>query len=161
MKLKFKNYKLFKTKSFLKKENLVFIYHSVNLNKKYWVNIEQELAKSNLMCYKIHNTLFLNSIKTSIFFNILKNMSGPVLFSYIKPFDTNDSSFKTFKIINPKFSFLCLKVKKKVYSTYQLKNIKSIKFINNAISFNLILKIFIKNLFISNFLLINKKLISK
>ena len=161
MKLKLKNYKLLKTKNFLKKENLIFIYHSVNLNNKYWTNIEQELIKSNLTYYKVYNTLFLNSVKTSIFFSILKNINGPVLFSFIKSFNTNDISFKTLRSINPKLCFLGLKLRKKVYTTSQIKNIKSIKFINNASSFNIILKNFIKNLLISNFLLINKKLISK
>ena len=161
MKLKLKNYKLLKTKSLLKKENLIFIYHSVNLNNKYWINIEQELIKSNFMYYKIYNTLFLKSVKTSIFFNVLKNINGPILFSFIKPFNTNDISFKTLKTINPKLCFLGLKLKNKVYTVSQIKDIKSIKFMNNVASFNIVLKIFIKNLFVFNFLFINKKLISK
>jgi len=160
MKLKLKNYKFFKIKSILKNNDLILMYHSVNLNNKSWIIIEQEIVKSNLIYNKIYNKLFLKSIKTSIFLNVFKNIDGPILFSNIK-YQKKDIAVKNLINITPKLCFLCLKLKNKVYTISQINHINTLKFVKNALLFNNVLKFFIKNLFVSYFFLVNKKLISK
>ena len=160
MKLKLKDYKILKIKSGLKHNDLIFIYHSVNVNNKSWVIIEQELVKFNLIYYKIYNKLFIKSIKPSVFKNVFKNADGPILFSNIK-YQKKVMPIKNLINITPKLCFLCLKLKNKVYTISQIKSINNLKFVKNALLFNNVLRVFIKNLFVFNFLLINKKLISK
>lgn len=161
MRFELKNHKLGKIKSFFKNENLIFLYHSSNLNSEYWITIEQKLIKYNLVYYKLYNTLFKKIVKKSIFYNLFKVIHGPIMFINVKFYNKKNVSLNELININQKLSLLCFKLKKKIYITSQISAMKNLKYIENINSFNFIIKIFIKNMFISNFLLTSKKRFSK
>jgi ribosomal protein L10 len=161
MELKSKNYKSTKIKSILKKKNLIFLFHSIDVNSKRWVKIEQNLFKNNLSYYRINIFLLNLILKTSIFLNLTNLIKGPVIYIYLKDIFQKNLLLKDFFNISNKLHMLCIIFKKKLYSIKSILNLTTLKFVNNINYIKYFLKYFIRTLFISSFLILNKKIISK
>jgi hypothetical protein len=163
MELKLKNYKRIKIKKILKKIKMIFLFHSINENSKKWTLIEQNLFKNKFNYYKMNKSLSNLILKDSIFFNLVKLINGPILALHLnfffekknlvkKIFDTNNNS---------NLYMLCLIFKNKFYHIKSLFNMIKFKFKYNIKFLIFFFKQWIYNLFVSNFLLLNKNIISK
>jgi hypothetical protein len=131
MKFTLKDYKITKTKNYLKTNNLFFIYSGINQNSSNWIKIEQELKKINLNYYKIFNKTSTNIFKKSIYKNITPVINSVTFF--IKPTLKNNLIKKKMLLNIETFFFLALKMNTKIYSPNQLKYVNSLTYYENKL----------------------------
>ena len=119
-----KNYRVFKVKTYFKKCNFFFFFHSIKVISNEWVAIEQYLKKLKLKYYKIFNGTTRKTIDNSIYKNFSKLISGTILF--VEPqFKTTVLNLNLLeKELKPLFALLSIKLNDKIYSVEQLKNFK-------------------------------------
>ena len=130
-----KDYQIFKLKKYFKKNGFFFLFHSAKLSLNQWITVEQELKKLKLNYYKTLNGTTLKTFEKSIYKN-----SSPVITNFVILID---SKFKTTefdlerltKDLKPSFSLISLKLNNKIYSSAQLKGVKSLSYKKNM--FNL------------------------
>ena len=130
-----KDYQIFKLKKYFKQNGFFFLFHSAKLSLNQWTVVEQELKKLKLNYYKTLNGTTLKTLEKSIYKN-----SSPIITNFVILID---SKFKTtefdlerlIKTLNPSFSLISLKLNNKIYSSSQLKGVKSLSYKKNM--FNL------------------------
>ena len=111
------------------------MFHSAKLNLNQWIAVEQELKKLKLNYYKTLNGTTLKTFEKSVYKN-----SSPIITNFVILID---SKFKTTefdlerltKDLKPSFSLISLKLNNKIYSSTQLKGVKSLSYKKNM--FNL------------------------
>ena len=123
MKFSLKDYKLLKTKKYIKNTNLFFVFNGINTNSKNSIEIQQALTKINFNCYKIFNKTSTKTLENSIYKNSKHVINGLIFF--VKPEKDKKISkkilFNDFE--NLKFIFLKIKLNNKIYVFNQLKNV--------------------------------------
>lgn len=130
-----KDYQIFKLKKYFKNNGFFFLFHSAKLSLNQWIVVEQELKKLKLNYYKTLNGTTLKAFEKSIYKN-----SSPLITNFVILID---SKFKTtefnlerlIKDLKPSFSLISLKLNNKIYSSAQLKGVKSLSYKKNM--FNL------------------------
>ena len=130
-----KDYQIFKLKKYFKNNGFFFLFHSAKLSLNQWLTVEQKLKKLKLNYYKTLNGTTLKTFEKSIY----KNFS-PIVTNFVILID---SKFKTTefdldrltKDLKPSFSLISLKLNNKIYSSAQLKGVKSLSYKKNM--FNL------------------------
>ena len=130
-----KDYQIFKLKKYFKNNGFFFLFHSAKLSLNQWITVEQELKKLKLNYYKTLNGTTLKTFEKSIY----KNFS-PIVTNFVILID---SKFKTAEFdldrltrdLKPSFSLISLKLNNKIYSSAQLKGVKSLSYKKNM--FNL------------------------
>ena len=130
-----KDYQILKLKKYFKKNGFFLLFHSAKLSLNQWVVVEQELKKLKLNYYKTLNGTTLKTLEKSIY----KNFS-PIVTNFVILID---SKFKTAEFdldrltrdLKPSFSLISLKLNNKIYSSAQLKGVKSLSYKKNM--FNL------------------------
>lgn len=135
MEFNLKDYKIFKTKSYLKKKTFFFLLNTINFESNNKVIIEQNLKLISFNYFKIFNKLTSNILNNSIYSNI-KITNGIIFF--IKPI--TDSKIQSKKIIIGKFELLLLtllaiKLNNKIYTITRFKNFNSLGYVENKILF--------------------------
>lgn len=128
MKLNIKDYKIEKTKKWLKTSNFFFFVNGINRNSLNWISTEQGLKISGFCYYKILNKTTVKTLNTSIFTKISSIIKGSTFF--IKQVESKQflkrSIINTF---NPLFfELLIFKFNNKIYSTNSLKNIYTLNY---------------------------------
>lgn len=142
--MKFTDYQNIKIKNYLKNDSLLLILNGINQKSKNQILIKQEIKKLKIIYYKTYNKLTIKLFKNSIYKNFTKLIYSPVFFLTTKQKYFNVTTTKYLETL--KFPILGIKLNKKIYTTTQLKNIKSTKY-TSGISL------------LYQFLLINLKLI--
>lgn len=132
MKLTFKNYKILKTKDYIKKNHLFFIFNGINKNSTNQVFIEQNLKHVNYNCYKIFNKTTKKILNDSIYRLIKLAINGNTFFVKSK----NKKLLMliltiTFELLL--FNILLIKFNDKLYSTIQLKRNYCLNYQNNKL----------------------------
>jgi len=147
-----KTFKLYKVKHYFKNQNLVFFFHTTNLNSKRSLKIEQDLFNYELECHKITNTITRYALKNSVISNTSILISGSLCLVCLKK--------KTLKIdvqkllnISKTMPVLGVKLNKKMYSRQQLSTLSTLNYTKNVKVLN---KMFKKLLKIPNFKLKKK-----
>ena len=140
MKFELKFYKFYKLKHLLKNNTLFFIYHANSLNTKNWNNLEQKLTNLNLKYYKIQNKLFAEILTKSILKNVATLINGPILIVYLKSNTMPQLTFKKLINLHASLKLLSFKLNNKFYLLPQLKNLKSLTYLQNIILFKNIIK---------------------
>ena len=141
---KFKRYKLSKVKNFIKKNPVLFIHHTLNLNSKSWNKIEKKLNTAGLKYYKLNNTLANHTLINSVFVNYKPLLSGSLCFVYPKTIHDFDSNPQGIIQLNKTMPVLAVKLNKKIYSKNQISNITTLNYKKNIQILNKTLKNFIK-----------------
>ena len=121
MQINFKNYKIKKTKSYIKKNDMYFFFNGINTNSNNSMLIEQNLKTINFDLYKIFNKTSKKIINQSICKNIKETINSTTFL--IKPKTTK--LLKQILIINFKlllFNILAIKLNQKIYQIIQIKN---------------------------------------
>ena len=133
MKLEKNNYKILKTKKYIKNNNFFFIFNG-HVNTKNLTLAQQNFLKFNLNSYKIYNTLTKTILKNSIYTNYSFMVRGSMIFvtSMNKKID-----LKIKKLIDysNRFKLICLKLNHKIYSFLQIKSITNLNFKKNIFIF--------------------------
>jgi hypothetical protein len=127
MKFTSKNYKIIKTKDYMKKNNLFFFFGGVNRNSNDWILVEQSLKNMNFNYYKIFNKTTKKTLTDSIF-NTIKPAINGIKF-LIKPKTKQISKQILMTSFEPLlFNMLAIKLNNKIYQATQLKNSYSLNY---------------------------------
>ena len=128
MKLTIKNYKIKKTKEYLKTSNLLFFVNGISLNSLNWLITEQELKTINFNYYKILNKTTIKTLNISIYTKISPVVKG--LTFLIKPQKSQlflkQTILNIFNLLF--FELLVFKLNNKIYSASSLKNTYSLNY---------------------------------
>lgn len=129
MQINFKNYKIKKSKDYLKKNSVYFFFKAPSKSAKSWIVIDQNLKIVNLRYYKIFNKASKNTVKKSIYKNINETINGITFL--IKP----KTSIISREILITNLESLCfnmlgIKLNNKIYQTMQIKNSVSLNYLN-------------------------------
>ena len=134
MKFTIKNYKILKTKKYLKKKNFFFFFNGVNRNSNDWILTEQGLKIINFSYYKIFNKTTHKILKSSIYDNFQSIIYGttffiqPILNSEPLSINILTNNFGQFLFI-----MLAIKLNNKIYGTIQIKNSSSLEYNENML----------------------------
>nr|QTI83188.1 hypothetical protein [Minutocellus polymorphus] len=135
MKFNTKHYKVFKIKHHFKKAKFFIFCHGTNSNISEWLNVEQDLVRSQLSYYRSYNSLTKKSISDSIFKNLTKLANGPLFFvSMYKEKPMNQALTKMIAV-NKLLTSMCIRMNNRIYSVPQLINISTLSYITNMIIF--------------------------
>ena len=132
MKFSFKDYKIFKTKNYIKKNNLFFFFGGVYKSFDNWIFIEQGLKNINYNYYKTFNRTTKKIFNNSIYKPIESSINGITFF--IK--STNQQLSKQVLVTNYEpllFNMLSIKINNKIYQTTQLKKSYSLNYQDNKL----------------------------
>jgi len=136
-----KTYKRFKIKHYFKTINFFFFFHGTFLNNENWIKIEQGFVTHELKYVRVLNKLMINTLKNSIFKNLVVLIHGPIILLN----NVNVKlTFKELENINPLISLLGFKLNNKVYSRKQIKNLKRMSYFENISIFHNSMKTFTK-----------------
>jgi hypothetical protein len=128
MKLKIKDYKIEKTKKYLKVNNLFFFINGINRNALDWLLTEQELKTIGFSYYKVLNKTTVKALKTSIYKKTCPIVKGSTLF--LKP--QKSQLFLKQTVLNTVnllfFELLIFKFNNKIYSLNSLNNTYSLNY---------------------------------
>ena len=142
MEITSKNYKIIKTKNYIKKNNLFFFFSGIHRNSNDWILVEQSLKNINFNYYKIFNRTAEKLLNNSIY-KTIKPTINSITF-VIKPKTIQVSKQILLASLEPLlFNMLAIKLNNKIYQTTQLKNTYSLNYKNNKI---LVFKFAITNL---------------
>ena len=135
MKLNLKDYKIIKTKTYLKNENFFFLFDSINRNSKNCVNFEQTLKTLNFKYYQVFNRLTNNVFKSSTYKNI-RIISGVTFF--IKPQLNTHNLIKQRSLIAKLdlqlLTLLSIKLNNKIYTIKNFQKPNSLNYKENKLN---------------------------
>ena len=130
MRLNFKNYKIIKTRDYIKKENIYFFFNGISKNSNNWIVTEQSLKTVNFNYYKIFNQMSRKILNKSIYKTIKWIVNSLTFLIKTKV----NKLFKQALITNLKsilFNLLAIKINNKIYQIIQLKKNYSLAYQNN------------------------------
>lgn len=157
MEFNLKNYRIFKLKKYLQKNDFFFLFHSAKLDLTKWTNTEQNLKKLKLNYYKPLNGTTLEIFKNSIYKNFSSIIGGFVLFVNSTDKKADYSLKEIVKSVKPSFVLISVKLNKTIYSPSQLKGMKDLSHKKNMFNLYKSLDRHLK----MTYSLTNKKKISK
>jgi len=144
-----KNFKIEKTKNFIKNNNLFIFFNGINRNTNDWILIEQELKRIDFNYYKICNKTSKTILNNSIFLNassLINSMTFLLKSLEDKKEINKNILFKNIETLI--FSLLAIKINNRIYSKTQIKNLFSFNYKDNK-------------LLLYKFLISNKKIVLK
>lgn len=128
MKLNIKDYKIKKTKNYIRNTHLFFFVNGINRNSLDWLITEQGLKTIEFTYYRILNRTTVKTLNTSVYANISSTVTGSTF--VIKPLPVN--SFAKETVLNTFnslfFELLVIKFNTRVYSANCLKSTYSLKY---------------------------------
>jgi len=85
----------------------------------------------------------INTLKSSVFKNVIVLIHGPII---LLNNDNNDTklTFKELENINPLINLLGLRLNNKIYSRKQIKNLKKVSYTDNVFEVYSAMKVFTK-----------------
>jgi hypothetical protein len=136
MELTTKNFKTYKTKNYIKKNNIYFFFNCVNQNSQDWLITEQIFKKMNVSYYKIFNKITIKLFKESRYNTIKPTINSITIFissnNNIKKILTKNETSKISLLF---FTLVAIKFNNKVYSGAVYKIMYSQEYIDNKLIF--------------------------
>lgn len=114
-----------KLKKLFKTNDLLFLCHSAKSDLNQWIQIEQSLKKLKLKYAKFLNSTTLTLFESSIYKNLNSIICGFLLFIRPEYRTTQIDLDYIRRIFKPLFELVSVKLNNKVYSSSQLKGLKS------------------------------------
>lgn len=135
MKLNLKDYKILKTKKYIKTSSLFFFTNGTSKNSLNWLSTEQGLKTAEFNCYKLFNKTSLKNLENSVYKKIKPIVSG--LTFLIKP---NLSKSLLKRTITNNFDLLLfelalIKFNNKLYSLSVLKDVYTFNYKETQVLF--------------------------
>ena len=138
-KIIFKEFELKKTINQIKNNQIVFFFHSTDLDSADKLKLDQNLKQKNFKLIKIKNNLFKIMSKDSVF-NYQRNLvNGSMCLLYQNENTSINEQFKNILKIDPNLTLVAIKLNNRVYSKNQLNKVTTINYLKN-------LKLFAKTL---------------
>lgn len=134
MKFSAKNYKINKTKNYIRTNNILFFFNGVNKNSNDWIHTEQNLKKINFKYYKVFNKTTKKALNDSIYNKASNTINGITFF--IKPETSTKNLLKNTIVKDLKlllFILLAIKLNNKLYSANQLNKTNSVNYTDNKL----------------------------
>lgn len=134
MKFNAKDYKINKTKNYIKTNNILFFFNGVNKNSNDWIHTEQNLKKINFQYYKVFNKTTKKTLSDSIYNKANNTVNGITFFIKPETIAKNISKktiAKDLKLLL--FILLAVKLNNKLYSVNQLNKNNSFHYTNNKL----------------------------
>lgn len=132
MKFNFKNYKITKTKTYIKKNSFFFFVDGVHRNSNNWVLVVQSLKSVYFAYWKISNKIAKKTLNGSICKVLTWAITGT---TFLISSQTNGVSkrvlLNSFELLL--FKVLVLKLNHKCYRAVQLQNNDSFRYRDNKI----------------------------
>ncbi len=129
MELTLKDYKILKTKKYIKTSDFFFFFNGINKNSTDGTKTEQELKKLNLSYFKIFNKTSKNLLKNSVYRNIEPLINGLTIFIKFDSKDNKNLNISKKKLLNlESFVFLAIKMNQNIYSLNQVRYVNSLKY---------------------------------
>ena len=128
MKLSIKDYKIGKTKEYLKESNLFFFVNGISRNALDWLLTQQELKTIGFKYYKVLNKTTVKTLNNSVYTKISSVVKGSTFLvkpQHNKPF-IKQTVLNTFNSLS--FELLIFKFNNKIYSVNSLKNTYSLNY---------------------------------
>jgi hypothetical protein len=138
MKLTLKHYKFLKIKNYLKKDKLLLLYNSFDLNSKIRFTLEKFLQSLNLIHYKLHNKITKKVFNQSIYKKFAKCFNGPIIFTVFEAI--SNLFFSTFFSQETILTFIGIKINKSFYLFNQTKIVRFLNYKFSITSFFKLLK---------------------
>ena len=131
MKFTLKDYRILKTKHYIKTTNLFSFLNGTDQKTKNWIKVKQKNRNFNY-CKSLNKTS-IKIFKNSIYKNITSTVNGSVFF--IKLVDSKFLLEKTVftSLEDLAFIFLASKINNKVYNSQQLKNLYILNYYKNKL----------------------------
>jgi len=136
-----KTYKHLKIKHYFKTVNFFFFFYGTSLKNKNWTKIEQKLVSHELRYFRIFNKLLVNTLKNSIFKNVVTLIHGPIIILNSK---NSTLTFKEMETVNSLIGLLGFRLNNKIYSKEQIQNFKKMSYLENFHIFHNSMKTFTK-----------------
>lgn len=138
-KIIFKKFELKKTINQIKNNQIVFFFHSTDLDSADKLKLDQNLKQKSFKLIKIKNNLFKIISKDSVF-NYQRNLvNGSMCLLYRNENTFIDEQFKNILKIDPNLTLVAVKLNNKVYSKNQLNKVTTINYLKNLKLFTKIL----------------------
>jgi len=131
MDFSFKKYQILKLQKYFKNKGLFFFVHCNKLNLSQWTHIEQNLTKLELNYYKPLNKVLNKILKNSIYKNFSFIVNGFVLFVNSSNDNKELNLQQIQKSLAANFLLTGVKLNNKVYSTTQVKQMKTLSYKQN------------------------------
>lgn len=130
MEFNFKDYKIVKTKNYIKKNNLFFLFEGVHKAFNDKIVTEQKLKNINFNSYKIFNKTSKKVIQNSIYKKSKQTINGITFFIKSKNNQViNQTLTNQFELLL--FNMLAIKINNKIYQKAQFKNNYSLNYTNS------------------------------
>jgi hypothetical protein len=130
-----KNYKINKTKNYIKTNNILFLTDGVNKNSNDWIRTEQTFKKISFKYYKVFNKTTKKALNDSVYGRIGNNINGITFF--IKPYTSEKKNLLKNTIVKDLksllFLLLAVKLNNKFYSAHQLNKSNSLNYTDNKL----------------------------
>jgi len=136
-----KTYKHFKIKRYFKTIHFFCFFHGTSISNENWIKIEQIFANNGLTYFRIFNKLMINTLKNSIFKNLIVLIHGPMFLLNIKD---SKLTLKELDDLSQLINLLGFRLNNKVYSTRQIKNLKKMSYLKNVVILRSSIKAFTK-----------------
>jgi len=136
-----KTYKRSRIKHYFKRINFFFFFHGTSLNNESWIKTEQVFVSYGLKYFRVLNKLMINTLKNSIFKNLVVLIHGPII---LLSNPNTKLTFKESKSLNPLISLLSFRLNNKIYSKKQIKNLNRMSYLENISIFHNSMKTCIK-----------------
>ena len=136
MKLTTKEYKILKTKKYLKNNENFFLFNGSSQSSYDWITTEQEIKNIAFDYYRIFNRTSYNCVNNSTYKNLTLTISGITFF--LKQKKSSKTLNKHMLLTNFKtflFDMLAVKFNNKLYSLKQLEIIYSLRYFENNLIF--------------------------
>ena len=145
MDFNFKKYQILKLQKYFKNKGLFFFVHCNKLNLSQWTHIEQNLTKLELNYYKPLNKVLNKILKNSIYKNFSFIVNGFVLFVSSSNDNKELNLQQIQKSLAANFLLTGVKLNNKVYSTTQVKQMKTLSYKQNMFVLHNTLDRYLKN----------------
>ena len=133
MKFTLKDYKIFKTKKYIKTTCFFFFFNGIMLNSNDWIKTKQKLKKINFNCYKIFNKTSTKIVKNSIYKNTTPMINGITFFVKVENNQQISKKILLHDFENLLFVFLSTKLNNKIYFLNQVKKINIFIYYKNKL----------------------------
>jgi hypothetical protein len=130
-----KNYRINKTKNYIKTNNLLFLTNGVNKNSNDLTHTEQTFKKISLKYYKVFNKTTKTALNDSIY-NKANNSINGITFLIKQRTNEKRNLLKSTVVKDLKFLLfilLAIKLNNKLYSANQLNESHSLNYMDNKL----------------------------
>lgn len=136
-----KTYKCSKIKHYLKEINFFLFFQGASVDSRSWIKIEQGFVGHDLRYHRILNKLMINTLRSSVFKNVVVLIHGPIILLNSSNNNTK-LTFKELENISPLIHLLGFRLNNKIYSKKQTKNLKKMSYLENISIFHKYMKAF-------------------